>query len=69
MPLFLYLGDMRHANNAALNYDLKIRMHILLGAEVEPALPGGVQTLQIKITDDTESNLLPHFAEACTFIG
>ena len=60
---------MRHANNAALNYDLKIRTHLLLGQEVEPALPGYVQTLQVNVKDNNESDLLSHYAEACTFIG
>lgn len=60
---------MCHANNAALNYDLKIRTHLLLGNEVEPALPGEVQTLQIGVGDESESNLLTHFAEVFTFIG
>lgn len=67
LPLFLYLGDKRHACNAALNYDLKITSHVLLGEETAPAYPGKIESLQINIRDDPRDQL--PFSEICEFLG
>lgn len=67
LPLFLYLGDKRHACNAALNYDLKITSHVLLGEESDPAYPGKIESLQVNVRDDPRDQL--PFSEICEFLG
>ena len=70
LPLFLYLGDRRHAYNAAMNYDLKIHAHLNMAGELHSAFPGAVAELHIEVDDCTgSSNLLARFEEMCTFLG
>ena len=71
MPLFLYLGDHRHAYNASLNYDLKIHTHVRLGNERElpPALPESTEELHVDVEDAPQSDLGSHFGKIVEFIG
>lgn len=61
------MGDKRDAWNAALNYDLKISCHVVMGEGITPAYPGKIESLQINIRDDPEDQL--PFPEICTFLG
>lgn len=67
MPLFLYLGEKRDACNAALNSDLKITTHVVLGGEISPTFPGKINSLHVKIRDDPEEELA--LSEICEFLG
>ena len=67
VPLFLYLGDKRHACNAALNYDLRITSHVLLGEETTPAYQGKIESLHIKVGDDPQEQL--PFTDIYEFLG
>ena len=71
MPLFLYLGDHRHAYNASLNHDLKIHTHVRLGNERElpPALPESTEELHVDVEDTPQSDLGSHFSKIVEFIG
>lgn len=69
LPLFLYLGDRRHAYNAAMNYDLKIHAHVNMGGELHSAFPGAIAELHIDVEDSAGSNLLERFEEICKFLG
>jgi serine/threonine/tyrosine-interacting-like protein 1 len=70
MPLFLYLGDHRHAYNASLNHDLKIHTHVRLGNERElpPALPESTEELHVDVEDTPQSDLGSHFSKIVEFI-
>jgi len=68
LPLFLYLGDRRHAYNAAMNYDLKIHAHVNMGGELHSAFPGAIAELHIDVEDSAGSNLLERFEEICKFL-
>jgi hypothetical protein len=69
LPLFLYLGDKRHAYNAALNYELKIRSHVNASRELYTAFPGSINELHIEIDDNPDVDILLKFKEACDYIG
>ena len=71
LPLYLYLGDHRHAYNASLNYDLKIHTHLRLGndQELPPALPASTEELHIDVEDTPQSDLRSHFENIVDFIG
>ena len=69
LPLFLYLGDRRHAYNAAMNYDLKIHAHVSMGEELHSAFPGSVTELHVDVADCADSDLLGRFEEICEFLG
>ena len=71
IPLFLYLGDHRHAYNASLNYDLKLHNHLRLGndQELPPAFPESVNELHIDIEDTPDADMTSHFEEILEFIG
>jgi len=69
LPLFLYLGDRRHAYNAAMNYDLKIHAHVNMGGELHSAFPGAIAELHVDVEDSAGSNLLERFEEICEFLG
>ena len=71
LPLFLYLGDHRHAYNASLNYDLKLHNHIRLGndQELPPAFPESTNELHIDVEDTPEADLASRFEEIVEFIG
>jgi hypothetical protein len=68
LPLFLYLGDKRHAYNAALNYELKIRSHVNASRELYTAFPGSINELHIEIDDNPDVDILLKFKEACDYI-
>lgn len=67
LPLFLYLGEKRDACNAALNYDLKINCHVILGENISPIFPGKIESLHINIRD-LQDHQLP-CTEIYRFIG
>lgn len=71
LPLFLYLGDHRHAYNASLNYDLKLHHHIRLAKDQElpPAFPESTNELHINIEDTPQADLASRFEEITEFIG
>ena len=69
LPLSLYLGDSTHAYNAALNYGLKISIHVNSAAQLYPAFPGTISTLHVGVRDEEEEDLLGRFEEVCDFIG
>lgn len=57
LPLFLYLGEKRDACNVALNSDLKINSHVVLGEDIAPVFPGKIESLHINIRDSQEYQL------------
>ena len=67
LPLFLYLGEKRDACNAALNYDLKISNHVVLGEDIDPVFPGKIESLHIQMKDSQDCQL--PCAEIYEFIG
>ena len=71
IPLFLYLGDHRHAYNASLNYDLKLHHRVRLGKEQElpPAFEKSINELHIDVEDVPGTDLLSRFEEIAEFIG
>ena len=69
LPLFLYLGDRRHAYNASLNSELKIRAHLSVGREMYPAFPEGITELHLDVEDQPDQDLLSKFEEIFEFIG
>ena len=69
LPLSLYLGDSTHAYNAALNYAMKISIHVNSSVELYPAFPGTITTLHVGVRDEGEEDLLGRFEEVCDFIG
>ncbi len=69
LPLFLYLGDRRHAYNASLNYELKIRAHLSLGSEMYHAFPEGITELHFDVEDHSGQNLVSKFEEIFKFLG
>lgn len=71
LPLFLYLGDHRHAYNASLNYDLKLHNHLRLGndQELPPAFPESTNELHIDVEDTPQADLSSRFEEIVQFIG
>jgi len=68
LSLFLYVGDKRDACNAALNYDLKITGHVVLGDNIFPAYSGRIESLHIPYDDEPNETPLP-FTEICEFLG
>jgi serine/threonine/tyrosine-interacting-like protein 1 len=69
LPLSLYLGDRSHAYNAALNYNMKIAVHVNVAAELYPAYPATISTLHVPAKDEESEDLLQRFEEVCEFIG
>ena len=69
LPLFLYLGDHRHAYNAALNYELKIHTHLNMGSELQTAYPSTIAELHIEVEDSPDADLFSHFEEIYKFLG
>lgn len=68
LPLFLYLGDRRHAYNAALNHDMKIHAHVNMAAELYTAFPNSIAELHIAVEDKPETILSNEFDKICDFI-
>ena len=69
VPLFLYLGDHRHAYNAAMNYDLRVHAHLNMAAELGPAYPGKIVEMRTEVKDETGTDLLARFQEIFDFLG
>lgn len=69
VPLFLYLGDHRHAYNAAMNYDLRVHAHLNMAAELSPAYPGKIAEMRTEVKDESGTDLLARFQEIFEFLG
>lgn len=69
VPLFLYLGDERHAYNAAMNYDVKIHVHLNVSHKLDIIYTGAISELRVEVCDDPTTNLLPRFDDIVDFLG
>ncbi len=69
LPLFLYLGERRHAYNPSLNHDMKIHSHVNMAYELHTAFPDSIRELHVAVEDNVEVNLLDKFQIIYDFIG
>ncbi len=69
LPLFLYLGDKRHAYNPSLNHDMKINAHVNMASELYSAFPGSIPELHVAVEDMQETSLTDWFDKIYDYIG
>eukprot|EP00731_Ephydatia_muelleri_P023673 Em0015g1256a len=68
IPLFLYLGDERHAFSAATNHDVKIHVHLNASHKLDTLYSGAISELRVEACDDPATNLLPKFGDIVDFL-
>lgn len=68
IPSFLYLGDERHAFNAATNYDIKIHVHLNVSHKIDTLYTGAISELRVETCDDPTTDLLPRFNDIVDFL-